>query len=87
MGEKGIRKGVVQDNAWARLDRGVGVATSDWTASGGVKVERVHHWQRSPGDPGRAFNPETGQNAHYDPDKGQWTDSKTGEALTPPAYE
>ena len=39
------------------------------------------------GAPGTAFNPETGQNAHWDPEKGQYTDNKTGEALTPPTLE
>ena len=39
------------------------------------------------GDGKTAFNPETGQNAHQDLDKGQWIDNKTGEALTKPIYE
>ena len=44
-------------------------------------------WERDVVDHGRAFNPQTGQNAHWDSDKGQWTDSKTGEALTKPVYK
>ncbi len=44
-------------------------------------------WERDLSDPHRAFNPTTGQNGHWDSDKGQWTDSKTGEALTPPVYK
>ena len=34
-----------------------------------------------------AFNPETGQNAHQDNDKGAWIDNKTGEPLTTPIYK
>ena len=44
-------------------------------------------WERSAGDHRHAFNPDTGQNAHWDPNKGQWTDSKTGEAATPSVYK
>ena len=48
-----------------------------------------HHkgWERDVTDHRRAFNPETGQNAHWDDDKGQWIDSKTGEGLTPSVWE
>jgi hypothetical protein len=45
------------------------------------------NWERDVTDHGRAFNPETGQNAHWDDDKGQWIDSKTGEGLTPSVWE
>ena len=39
------------------------------------------------GDGKTAFNPETGQNAHQDFDKGDWIDNKTGETLTTPTYK
>jgi hypothetical protein len=36
---------------------------------------------------GHTFNPTTGQNGHWDEDKGQWIDSKTGEGLAPSVWE
>jgi hypothetical protein len=73
MGEKGLKKGVLEDYGWSRLKSKGGTGQTDW--------------ERDIVDPARAFNPTTGQNAYWDPDKGQWTDSKTGDALTPPVYE
>lgn len=69
MGEKGLSPNA-EDVAWQRLQN--------------HQRGQVDPWQRDPGSHGNAFNTETGQNAHWDSDKGQWTDSKTGEALTPP---
>ncbi|MBF6605935.1 MAG: hypothetical protein IVW53_10180, partial [Chloroflexi bacterium] len=52
------------------------------------RLARLHKgWERDPADHRRAFNPETGQNGHWDEDKGQWIDSKTGEGLTPSVWE
>ena len=44
-------------------------------------------WERDPTDHRRVHNPKTGQNAHYDQDKQQWIDSKTGEPVTPSGLE
>ena len=59
-----------------------------------LHVLGLHHWEemvgkgfKISGDGKTAFNPETGQNAHQDLDKGEWIDNKTGEPLTTPTYK
>ncbi|GAC1576648.1 MAG: hypothetical protein NVS3B18_10480 [Candidatus Dormibacteria bacterium] len=39
-------------------------------------------FEMNPEDPDHAFNPNTGQNAHWDEEKERWVDSKTGEPMT-----
>ena len=42
----------------------------------GVAGQLLGGWEEPDGD--RSFNPQTGQNAHWDDEKQQWMDSKTG---------
>lgn len=44
-------------------------------------------WEHGLDNKDRAFNPQTGQNAHWDDAKQQWIDSKTGAALSGSALE
>ena len=73
MGEKGLRTGNIEDLSWRDLK---------WDSSGHDKG-----WERDSSDHARAFNPATGQNAAWDPDRGQWIDTKTGQGLTRPVYK
>jgi hypothetical protein len=68
MGEKGT----IGYNVMKRglLPKGPHPATAPWK------------WENEP-DPDHAFNPDTGQNTHWDDEKQQWIDSKTGEPVGP----
>ena len=72
MGEKGLR-----------VDLPVIVKGYAWVR---LKASSSY-WDVNGLDQGHAFNSKTGQNAHWDPDKGQWTDSKTGSPVTAPVYK
>jgi RHS repeat-associated protein len=42
---------------------------------------KKHQAQQDPTDPTHAFDPTTGQNLYWDPDKNTWVDAKTDESL------
>lgn len=39
-------------------------------------------WEHNPDDPDHAYNPNTGQNAHWDEEHQQWKDSASGQPLS-----
>jgi hypothetical protein len=51
-----------------------------------VRTPADNGFRRDPGDHSRAFNPNTGQNAAWDSQKGSWIDVKTGAALSPSVW-
>lgn len=71
MGEKGLHKNALRGLAWKHLHYDAEGKTTGWDTSDGE----------------HAFNPNTGQNAVWDKERGQWIDTKTGQGLTPQVFE